>query len=131
MMAGAYSTRETVEMTIDQVLTVKPLDLADRAQVIAGSLRGATQAKKTWPVSSSQEDICDAVARIEVPTVVISGEIKPVDTVEAVRSELMPHIPEAVLHVLPGTGHRSPLESPTDLVGLIDRFAMGLACPSQ
>ena len=45
MMAGAYSTRETTELTIDQVLTAKPLGPADRAQVIADSLRGAPQAK--------------------------------------------------------------------------------------
>jgi hypothetical protein len=33
MMLAAYSTRETVEMSIDQVLTAKPLDSVDREQV--------------------------------------------------------------------------------------------------
>lgn len=127
MMAGAYSTRETVEATIDQVLTAKPLDPADRAQVIADSLRGAPQAKAAWPLFTSQEDISDAVAAIEAPTLVISGEMDRVDTVEAARSELMPRIPGAVLHVLGGTGHLSPLESPMDLVRIIDQFATGLA----
>ena len=127
MMAEAYSTRETVEMTIDQVLTAKPLDPADRAQVIADSLRGAPQAKKAWPVSSSQENISDAAAMIEVPTLVLSGELDRVDTVAAARSELLPRIPHAVLHVLPGTGHLSPLESPADLARDIDRFAKEMA----
>ena len=127
MMAGAYSTRETTELTIDQVLTAKPLGPADRAQVIADSLRGAPQAKAAWPASSSQEDITAAAAMIEVPTLALAGELDRVDAVEAVRSELLPRIPQAVLHVLPGTGHLSPLESPADLVLAMDRFAAGLA----
>lgn len=125
MMANAYSTRRAVEETIDQVLTFKPLDPVDREQVIADSLRGAPQAKKAWPSSASQEDISDAVAAIEVPTLVIAGEEDRVDTLEAVKSETMPCIPGAVLQVVPGTGHLSPLESPADLVRLIDQFAMG------
>ncbi|CCK08958.1 Hydrolase (HAD superfamily) [Cronobacter sakazakii 696] len=41
MMAGAYANRETVEATIDNVLTALPLSAEDREQVIADSLRGA------------------------------------------------------------------------------------------
>ena len=126
MMAGAYSTREAVETAIDQVLTAKPLSSADRAQVITDSLRGAPQAKAAWPVATSQEDISDVVSAIAVPTLVIVGEMDRVDTVEAAGSELMPHFPGAALHVVPGTGHLSPLESPTDLVRLIGGFAAGL-----
>lgn len=127
MMLTAYSTREAVEMSIDQVLTAKPLDSADREQVIADSLRGAPQAKEAWPVSTSQEDISDTVSAIAVPTLVIACELDRVDSVEATKSELLPRIPGAVLHVVPGTGHLSPLESPTDLVRLIDQFAAGLS----
>jgi pimeloyl-ACP methyl ester carboxylesterase len=43
MMAGAYATRETVEATMDNVLTAKPLSAEDREQVITDSLRGAPQ----------------------------------------------------------------------------------------
>lgn len=127
MMASAYSTRETVEMTIDQVLTAKPLSAADRAQVIEDSLRGAPQAKGAWPNSTSQEDISDAVKPIGVPTVIIAGEADRVDTVEAIRSELIPCIPGAVLHVLPETGHLSPLEAPRELAHLIDQSIAGVA----
>jgi pimeloyl-ACP methyl ester carboxylesterase len=127
MMLNAYSTRETVEMSIDQVLTAKPLKPADREQVIADSLRGAPPAQKAWPLSASQEDISDAVAAIAVPTLVIACELDRVDSVEATRSQLLPRIPGAVLQVLPGTGHLSPLESPDELARLIDPFAAQLA----
>lgn len=126
MMAGAYDSRASVEATIDQVLTAKPLDRADREQVITDSLRGAPPAKKAWPASISQEDIRDHVAQIEVPTLVIAGEEDRVDTLDAVRSETVPRIPGATLEVVSGTGHLSPLESPTELVRLIKQFASRL-----
>ena len=125
-MRAAYSTRENVEMAIDQVLTAKPLGPADREQVIADSLRGAPPAKQAWPASGSREDISAAVPAIAVPTLVIACGLDRVDSVDTTRSELVPRIPGAVLQVLPGTGHLSPLESPADLVRLIDQFAAGL-----
>jgi pimeloyl-ACP methyl ester carboxylesterase len=126
-MRTAYSTRENVEMSIDQVLTAKPLEPTDREQVIADSLRGAPPAKEAWPAHSSQEDISDAVPAISVPTLVIACELDRVDSVETTKAELLSRLPGAVLHVVPGTGHLSPLESPTDLVRLIDQFAAGLS----
>jgi pimeloyl-ACP methyl ester carboxylesterase len=57
MMAGAYASRETVEATIDNVLTAKPRSAEDREQVIADSLRCAPPAKFAWPKATSQEDI--------------------------------------------------------------------------
>jgi pimeloyl-ACP methyl ester carboxylesterase len=58
---------------------------------------------------------------------VIAAELDRVDSVEATKSELLSRIPGAVLHVVPGTGHLSPLESPADLVRLIEQFAVGLS----
>jgi pimeloyl-ACP methyl ester carboxylesterase len=39
------------------------------------------------------------------------------------QQELMPRIPQATLHTLPGIGHLSPLEAPADLAALIRNFA--------
>ncbi len=125
-MAHAYSSPEAVEATIDQVLAGKPLSPQDRAQVIEDSLRGAPEAKAAWPSATSHEDISAAVAAINVPTLVIGGEIDRVDTVESLRQELLPHIPHAELKVLPGTGHLSPLESPDEVASLITDFVSGL-----
>lgn len=126
MMAGAYDSAASVEATIDQVLAGKPLGPADRAQVIADSLRGASQAKKSWPTVTSLEDISGLAGQIDVPTLVISGELDRVDTPAALKTELMPRIPHAKLHVLPDTGHLSPLESPELLAELIGQFVENL-----
>jgi pimeloyl-ACP methyl ester carboxylesterase len=122
-MAHAYSSRESVETTIDQVLTAKPLSPEDRAQVIDDSLRGAPAAKVAWPRATSLEDITQQVSAINVPTIVIAGDMDRVDSVATLRSEVLPRIPQAVLHVVPGTGHLSMLESPELLVQIVSDFA--------
>ena len=126
MMAGAYDSPASIEATLDRVLAGKPLSPGDRAQVIADSLRGAPQAKKAWPASTSLEDISGMVGKIDCPTLVISGEFDRVDTPEVLKAELMPRIPHATLHVLPGMGHLSPLEAPDQLSDLISSFIEGL-----
>ncbi|MGF6771505.1 pimeloyl-ACP methyl ester carboxylesterase/ketosteroid isomerase-like protein [Paraburkholderia sp. GAS199] len=125
-LSGAYQSRESVEFVIDHVLTAKPLDAARREQVIEDSLRGAPQAKAAWPDIAMREDITAATASIEVPTVVISGELDQVDRVATLQTELLPRIPHAAMHVLPGTGHLSPLEAPADVARLIARFVAAI-----
>jgi pimeloyl-ACP methyl ester carboxylesterase len=122
MMAGAYATRGTVEKTIDDVLTAKTLSAADRAQVIEDSLRGAPPAKLAWPQSTSLEDISAQVGDINVPTLVIAGELDRVDPPIRLKVELLPRIPQASMQVLKGTGHLSMLESPDAVSALIAEF---------
>ena len=79
-----------------------------------------------WPRATSLEDITGEMTAIAVPTVVIAGECDKVDPVDVLRAEVLTRIPQAVMHVLPGTGHLSPLESPQELAALIGRFADAL-----
>jgi pimeloyl-ACP methyl ester carboxylesterase len=131
MMAKAYATREAVEITIDNVLTAKPLSAADREQIIEDSLRGAPQAKAAWPRATSLEDITEKVTAITAPTLVIAGEADRVDSVDLLKAELLSRVPRAVLHVLPGTGHLSMLESPGELARIIAEFADALRTPTN
>jgi pimeloyl-ACP methyl ester carboxylesterase len=122
MLAGAYATRETVQAAIDTVLTAKPLSAEDREQVIEDSLRGAPPAKVAWPKATSLEDIAAAVGDIDVPTLVIAGALDRVDPPIRLRVELLPRIPQAIMHVLPDVGHLSMLESPGEVAALIAEF---------
>jgi pimeloyl-ACP methyl ester carboxylesterase len=128
-MAGSYATRDTVEATIDNVLTAKALAAEDREQVITDSLRGAPPAKLAWPKATSLEDITPHVSAIDVPTIVIVGELDRVDSPNLLEAELLSRIPQAVMHVLPGTGHLSMLESPDALSPLIKQFCRTLSSP--
>jgi pimeloyl-ACP methyl ester carboxylesterase len=124
-MASAYDSAQSVEQALEHMLTAKALSPAHHRQVIADSLRGAPDAKKAWPASTSREDITQLVRAIDVPTLVIAGEADRVDSVATLTSELLPHIPQAVLHTLPGTGHLSPLEAPIAIATLIADFVEG------
>ncbi len=131
MMVKAYASREAIEMTIDTVLTAKPLSAADRERVIEDSLCGAPQAKAAWPRATSLEDITSDVAAITVPTLVIAGGADRVDSVDLLKAELLSRVPQAVLHVLPGTGHLSMLESPRELARIIAEFVDALRLPTN
>jgi pimeloyl-ACP methyl ester carboxylesterase len=122
VMAGAYATRETVQAAIDNMLTAKPLSDADRAQVIEDSLAGAAPAKAAWPHATSLEDISALIGDINVPTLVIAGSLDRVDPPIRLQVELLPRIPQAVMHILPSTGHLSMLESPDAVSVLITEF---------
>ncbi len=51
------------------------------------------------------------VGGIDVPTLVIAGELDRVDPPAQLKIDLLPRIPQAVMHGLPGTGHLPMLES--------------------
>lgn len=122
-MVSAYATRESIATTVEQVLAPNGLCVADLEMVIEDSLSGAPAALEAWPLAASQEDITTLVPRIEVPTIVISGENDRVDPPDILRRELLPRIPQAQLHLLPGVGHLSPLEAPGAIANLTRTFA--------
>lgn len=130
-MVDAYATRESIVATVEQVLAGRTLDGEDLDIVIADSLRGAAAAKKAWPLEASQEDITQDAARITVPVLVISGEEDRVDPPSVLKEELMPRIPQAVLHLLPEIGHLSPLEAPAEIAHRIQSFTSMLDDESQ
>jgi pimeloyl-ACP methyl ester carboxylesterase len=125
-MVRAYDTRDSIIMTVDQVLAPNGLDPEDLETVIADSLAGAPAAKAAWPLVTSQEDITAEVANIDVPVIVISGERDRVDPPDVLRRELLPRIPQARLHVLPQIGHLVPFEAPDEIADLVRTFARSM-----
>lgn len=125
-MVHAYDTRDSVIATVGQVLAPDGLAAEDLEMVVADSLAGAPAAKAAWPLSTSQEDIGAAVAGIDVPTIVLSGEHDRVDPPEVLRRELLPRIPQARLHVLPQAGHLLPFEAPDEVADRVRGFALPL-----
>ena len=125
-MVHAYDTRESVVATVEQVLAPDGLDPEDLETVIADSLAGAPAAKEAWPLFTSQENIVPALAHIEVPVIILSGEHDRVDRPEVLQRELLLRIAQAQLHVLPRVGHLSPYEAPDQVAELVRAFAMSL-----
>lgn len=122
LLTSAYSSRESVGYVIDNVLTAKELNAAQREQVIEDSLKGSPQAKKAWPDVMMAEDITADVAAIKVPAMVILGEQDKVERRPVLEAELLPRIPQATLHIIPDAGHLLPLEAPQALTERIAHF---------
>ncbi|WP_206240039.1 alpha/beta fold hydrolase [Novosphingobium terrae] len=129
-MVHAYDSRESVIATVQHALTGTPLNPEQLEQVIADSLAGSAPARKAWPMATSQENIAEQVAHIAVPVLVIAGEQDRVDPPAVLEQELLPHIKQARMHVLPGVGHLSPVEAPEALASLIRDFVETLAVTS-
>lgn len=125
-MVRAYDRRESIIATMEQVLAPNGLDRKDFETVIADSLAGASAAKEAWPLVTSQEDITVAVTKIDVPVTVLSGALDRVDPPETLRPELLPHIPQTRLQVLPEVNHLSPLEAPDQIAHLVRFFALSV-----
>jgi pimeloyl-ACP methyl ester carboxylesterase len=125
-MVSAYDHRESIVATVEQVLAPNGLDQEDFEAVIEDSLAGASAAKEAWPLVTSQENITAAVTKIDVPVLVLSGALDRVDPPEVLRRELLPHIPQARLQVLPEVSHLSPLEVPDQIADLVRIFALSV-----
>ncbi|QGY32490.1 alpha/beta fold hydrolase [Pantoea cypripedii] len=122
VLRSAYDNRESVGFVIDNVLTARPINPVLREQVIDDSLKGAAEARSAWPNVGISEDITSDVGAINVPVVVISGELDCVDTPVTLQRELLPRISHASMYIIPDTGHLSPLESPCEIANRISDF---------
>ena len=130
-MLHVYDSAASVKAALDQMLTAAPLPPELEKQSIEDALRGAPQAKRTWPTATILEDIRAAVPAIEVPTLVLAGEHDRVDAPAMLERELMPLLASARLEVVPGTGHLSPLEVPKAIAERIVAFVDGLPAAAQ
>ncbi|PSL43895.1 pimeloyl-ACP methyl ester carboxylesterase [Chitinophaga niastensis] len=108
----AYDNRENIQLALDNALTATPLPPHILERTIADSLQHSPASQAGWPEIAMPEDISKAVQHINVPVLVLSGEHDKVDPVTRLQKELLPFIPNAVMEVLPGTGHLSMLEAP-------------------
>lgn len=114
-----YDTRESIEGALRNMLVAAPLPADLHEQVIEDSLGGAPEAKAAWPLDISQEDISDAVRRIDVPVLVLSGSEDKVDPTATLKATLLPLLADAELHPLAGRGHLLPLEAPGDVARIL------------
>jgi pimeloyl-ACP methyl ester carboxylesterase len=126
-MIEAYGSHAGIEPLIEHVLTAVPLSEDVREMIIEDTLKGAPAAKRAWPEAGMIEDISDAVANINVPTLVLAGENDQVERVEVLERELIPRVPGSQLHIIRETGHLSPLEAPDKIAAEVRGF---LAAPA-
>lgn len=125
-MRQAYATPESVAWTLDNVLTGSPTSAAARAQAVTDSLRISQAATQGWIEIGTREDFSADVARIDVPVVIVAGELDRVDPIDVVRQHIVVHFADAPLHVLPAKGHLLPIEAPDEVAAIVRGFVAGL-----
>jgi pimeloyl-ACP methyl ester carboxylesterase len=70
------------------------------------------QSMRTELTVMAEADQRDLLPRIEVPTLLLWGELDARSPVEPVAHQFLEAIPRATLVVLPGVGHLSNVEAP-------------------
>ena len=118
-----YDNRENVLKAISSgILTAHPLSPEILDQIVEDSLSGSREATMAFPMKSMLEDISSEVAKINVPTVLIAGELDQVDSIERHKTEVLAYIPKAEFKIINGSGHLIPIDEPTQLAKEIARF---------
>lgn len=73
--------------TLGRLLTARPLQNAIRDHAIADSLAGHADAKASWSGYAMNEDISTMTSRVNVPTMLLTGEHDAVDPSLYLRSD--------------------------------------------
>ncbi|WP_218044410.1 alpha/beta fold hydrolase [Paramicrobacterium chengjingii] len=126
-LSHAYDSDQSAAWARDNVLTATALTDAVKAQVVKDSRSSATGAAAEWPLHGIAQDISAEIARVTVPALVITGQNDQVEPTDVLRRNLLPHLANAELTVIPNSGHLIPLEAPTKLASVVEAFASTLS----
>jgi pimeloyl-ACP methyl ester carboxylesterase len=123
----AYDNRENVLKVLGSgLLTAHPPSQEIADQIVEDSLSGSREATMAYPMESILEDISTEVAKINVPTVLLAGDLDQVDSIDRHKREVLTHIPNARLEIIKGSGHLIPIDEPEQLARHIVAFVNSL-----
>lgn len=114
----AHGSRTAAEETLRKI-TAHPVPEPVFERCIEDALRCSLPAWRAWLEHGSREDISADVTRINVPTLIVAGEMDEPLTAELLQREVVRRINGARITTLPGVRHLLPLENPAALVALI------------
>ena len=101
----------------NQNISRLPIHHDELEVLISDNLRCSPSAWSAWLETGSTDTL--ALGVIDVPTLLIAGELDPVIPLELLRTELAPHLTRFRLEVIAGAGHLLPLEAAGHMAELI------------
>jgi len=123
-LAGSLDLPAMAEARAD-VLLAQPADAQVRREVVETMSRIDPAAYRIGAEAVWLADQRDRAAAIDVPTLVLVGELDLV-TPPDLSNELVDLIPDARMQVIRGAGHLANLERPIEFNAAIDAFVGGL-----
>lgn len=122
-MLASYQSREGVEHAIS-ILAGRPLNDAEREQVIADTLAGAPAAKREWTERGMVAAVGRGLRDFTGPARVVVGEFDQVERPDALRAAFASVLPQAVVTLVPGAGHLLPVEHPIAVISACQQIAV-------
>jgi pimeloyl-ACP methyl ester carboxylesterase len=119
---SAYSSTQSAEFVVRNVLSSSPLSEELVASLVNGMVDGNEFAKSAWPSYGMAEDIVAECRNIKVAVMVIGGELDKVEPLERLETEVVGNIHMAKLVTVAGSGHLIPLEVPLEVARHIKDF---------
>ncbi len=113
-----HGQRAAAKQTISKIVA-HPLPTPLLEQAIADNLRCDPAAWSAWLEVGSREDIAAAVGKLDIPTLVVSGERDQTIPRKLIEQQVMPHLNHAHLEIVPTSGHLLPLEATNEVANLI------------
>jgi 3-oxoadipate enol-lactonase len=117
----AYDNRENILQTIS-FLSARTPSPEIVEQIIEDSMSGSREATLAYPTASILEDISSEVSKINIPTLVLAGELDQLDSTEQHKREVVARIPNAQFEIIKGSGHLIPIDEPVQLAERIAAF---------
>jgi pimeloyl-ACP methyl ester carboxylesterase len=113
-MLESYQSREGVLEAL-KVLAYQPLDEKEKEALIADTLGGSADAKRSWTEDGMIRKLSADRLDIDAPTIILVGDHDGVERAETLRRIYARALPSAELRVLEGVGHLSPVEAPQEI----------------
>jgi 3-oxoadipate enol-lactonase len=123
---SAYSTSESAEFVVRNVLSGSPIHGESVAMLVEDMLKGNAFARDAWPVYAMLEDISAEAREIKVPVLIVAGGLDKIEPMERLKSEVLGNIVHAgtkkELVVVEGSRHLLPVEAPLEVAQHIEQF---------
>jgi pimeloyl-ACP methyl ester carboxylesterase len=125
-MLQGYGKRSAAEATVKKI-TAHPLPPALFNMAVEDNLLSSAAAWTAWLKHGSREDLSRQVGVLDLPALVVAGEKDPVLPAPIQTRDVLPHLSQGRLEIVPDSGHLIPLEQPAALSSLITGFCGTLA----
>ena len=118
----AYSSMQSAEFVARNVLSSSALSDETVEMLVEDMVKGNEFAKLGWPNYAMAEDLVIESRKINVPVLVIAGELDRIEPLGRLKAEVLGNIQGSEIVVVLGSGHLLPVEAPEQVAKHVAAF---------